>query len=66
MKIYLITTTTGDKWETSEGVCVISAKSKSSAIKIFNTKIMGEEIVEVQLLKSVNEKIQFRQSPSIE
>lgn len=58
MKIYLIRTTNHDKWEFCEGIHVVSAISKKSALKMLSAKT-NEEITEVILLKTSTSKILF-------
>ncbi len=65
MKIYLIRTTSHDKWEFCEGVYIVAAADRKSALRIFKEK-NKEEITEVLQMRTYKEGVLFSQAPQIE
>lgn len=66
MNIYLFEITSGDKWEMSEGVYIVSALTKNKAIKIVKNEIRAGGIISVELLKSTKQEVLFKKAPTIE
>ena len=67
-KLYLITISSNDRWEMAEGVYLISACNKKSALKQLATvNKQGYAVSSIDVVKPTSkEKVIFEQQPVIE
>lgn len=67
MKTFLITYTTNDRWEMSEGIVIVNASSRQRAIKQLTFLTTSETVTSIKMLRNSKwQKIVFHQKPTIE
>lgn len=66
MKTFIIQTTSNDKWEVAEGVCVIVANTEAEAREIYNISPKYGEIKKIIQVDTKKKGFVFEQGPVVE
>ncbi len=70
MKIYVVTYTTGAKWECAGGVMIVVAEDKRSALKLAKAELAelgpGYTLEDIEIVRTAKAGVPFNQEPVVE